>query len=228
MSSAKPDRPKLLDLFCGAGGAAAGYARAGFDVIGVDHVHQPRYPFKFVKADALEVLSDLRTRLRDVFTLVHASPPCQAYSSATCSQGSGARERYPDLVGPVRDALVAARIPYVIENVPGAPLKWWVELCGTMFPGLKVYRHRWFECWPFIGEPAGHPEHVHEVGPMGHRVRDHGWMTVCGHCSSVVKAREAMGIDWPMRRDEVEEAIPPPYTRWIGRRMLEVVNVVVP
>jgi len=134
-------RPLLLDLFCGAGGAAMGYYRAGFDVVGVDNRPQPRYPFTFVQADALEYC---RAYGR-YFAAIHASPPCQLYSrTAKILEGKGLINRHPDLVSPTRVALQATRCPYVIENVPGAPLINPVELCGTQF-SLRVYRHRLFE-----------------------------------------------------------------------------------
>src|SRR5665213_3193952 len=130
-------RPRLLDLFSGAGGAAVGYHRAGFEVVGVDIKPQPHYPFEFRQKDALWVLEG---ETMEGFDAIHASPPCQAYSKARKLQGL----RHPDLIASVRELLLAISLPYVIENVPGAPLRNPVLLCGEMF-GLGVRRERLFE-----------------------------------------------------------------------------------
>ena len=135
-------KPRLLDLFCGAGGAAMGYHRAGFEVVGVDNRPQPNYPFEFWQRDALLVL---RTCDPFDFDAIHASPPCQAFTAyqRTCNVGD-----YPDLIAPVRELLKATGLPYVIENVHGAPLLESVVLCGSQFD-LDVQRHRLFETnWP--------------------------------------------------------------------------------
>ena len=104
-------RPRALDLFCGAGGASMGLSRAGFDVVGVDIEPQPEYPFDFVRADAL-------TYPLDGFDFIWASPKCQRYSAAT--RQSGNPEAHPDQVPAVRERLLAAGMPYAIENVMGA------------------------------------------------------------------------------------------------------------
>ena len=214
-------RPRLLDLFCGAGGAGAGYAAAGFDVVGVDLEPQPRYPFEFWRGDALEVLvAEGRG-----FDAIHASPPCQRYSSLTRRHGASRVDGHPDLVAPTRDLLVELGLPYVIENVPGAPLRSPVMLCGSMF-GLagtvagerrQLRRHRLFES-PLLLYPPGPCAHDggRTIGVYGHpggksardRVR-------FGGSSSW---REAMGISW-MRVPELAEAIPPAYTEWLGRQL---------
>lgn len=146
-------RPKLLDLFCGAGGAAMGYYRAGFDVVGIDIEPQPFYPFEFIQADALEP----PVRLDD-FAMTHASPPCQAYvaMSNRWRGAGGLADQRPDLVGAVRDMLETSGRPYVIENVRGAPLRNALTLTGEMF-GLRVHRPRLFECSPFILAPPPSP-----------------------------------------------------------------------
>jgi DNA (cytosine-5)-methyltransferase 1 len=142
-------RPKLLDLFCGAGGCSVGYARAGFDVVGVDNMPHPDYPFPMFVADAIEFIEDGWIEAGN-FDAVHASPPCPRYSVAT---PSAARDKHPDLVAPVRELLRATGLPYVIENVPGAPLDTPILLCGSMFD-LGVRRHRLFE----TNAPALQPE----------------------------------------------------------------------
>jgi DNA (cytosine-5)-methyltransferase 1 len=143
------DRPLLLDLFSGAGGAAMGYARAGFHVFGVDKDPQPHYPFEFHRGDAIHALYVV---LAGDFEpdVIHASPPCQAYSDL---QKQNKRD-YPALIEEVRELLEDTGLPYVIENVDGAPLRDPVTLCGTMFPGLRVIRHRLFEAnWPLVAPP---------------------------------------------------------------------------
>lgn len=210
-------RPRLLDAFCGAGGAARGYQMAGFHVTGVDIKPQPRYAGDvFVQGDALEYVREHGHE----FEAIHASPPCQAFTSL---QGRWGRE-YPDLVAATRAALVATGKPYVIENVAGAPLLNPLMLCGSMF-GLRVIRHRLFECAPSIhfGPAAcSHPRGA--VGRRGH-LGDREWMTVTGHFSDVAKARRAMGIDWMTAR-ELAQAIPPAYTEFIGRQLLAVLGEV--
>lgn len=197
---------RILDLFCGAGGAAMGYHRAfpGAEIVGVDINPQPRYPFVFMQADAM-------TYPLNGFDLIHASPPCQRFSAMTsCRPGLGGE--YPDLVAGTRLRLTGHS--YVIENVPGSPLVAPVVLCGSMF-GLPLYRHRLFEASFNITAPQ-HPPHLIPASRAGH------WepgtiISVAGHVSPIAEARRAMGIDW-MTRDELSEAIPPAYTEWIGRQ----------
>lgn len=196
---------RALDLFCGAGGASMGLHRLGFSVTGVDIIRQPRYPFAFVRGDAMTYpLAD--------FDFIWASPPCQAF---TLAQRIRDRE-HPDLIAPIRERLMASKIPYVIENVVGAPLLDPIELCGSMF-GLRVYRHRLFECSFPIMVPA-HPEHTAPLRKMGRPPRDGDFMHVVGNFSGVQAAREAMNIDW-MVRDELREAIPPAYSEYIARQL---------
>lgn len=197
-------RPKALDLCCCAGGASVGLHRAGFDVVGVDIEPQRRYPYEFHQADAL-------TFPLDGFDFIWASPPCQAYTLCQRIRDND----HPELVEPIRARLKAAGVPYAIENVVGAPLINPIELCGAMFPGLRVYRHRLFECsFPIVAPP--HPEHVAPIRKMGRRVEPGEFMHVVGHFTGVDTAREAMGIEW-MARDELREAIPPAYSEYIGR-----------
>lgn len=203
-------RPRLLDLFCKAGGASAGYHAAGFDVVGVDIEPQPDYPFEFVRADALTV--DLAG-----FDVVTASPPCQRFCRST---PTARRDRHPDLVEPVRRRLAeAVRTPggpwaYVIENVPGAPLVDPVTVCGDTLR-LGVRRHRLFESnLPLHGTPCWHDRTAPAVpvyGTYGQRGAE--------RITSTEQARAAMGIDW-MPWPALTQAIPPAFTHWLGVQLL--------
>lgn len=206
---------RLLDLYCGAGGAAMGYHRAGFaEIVGVDIAPQPRYPFTFVQGDAIEYA----LAHGHEFDVLHASPPCQRYSSLK----SMTRRDYPDLIAPTRDALIRSGKPYVIENVPDAPLVGPIMLCGLMF-GLRVLRHRLFETNFALAAPA-HPKHDVRCAPQGRRASvSRPLVTVTGHFAGIAYAREAMGIGW-MTRDELAQAIPPAYTEYIGRHLMESLN----
>lgn len=202
----KPMRPRALDLFCCAGGAGMGLHRAGFDVVGVDIDPQPHYPFEFHQADAL-------TYPLDGFDFIWASPPCQAHTLCQRIRDND----HPELVGPIRKRLRAAGVPWIIENVVGAPLIDPIELCGAMF-GLQTYRHRLFECsFPIAAPP--HPAHVAPVRKMGRPPQPGEFMHVVGNFSGVKQAREAMGIEW-MPRDKLREAIPPAYSEYLGRAAL--------
>ncbi len=198
-------KPKLLDLFCGAGGASMGYHRAGFEVEGVDIKPQPHYPFKFYQADAL-------TFPLDGYDAYHASPPCQAYSQLTEKRFRG---NHPDLIAYVRLRL-ALHKPFVIENVPGAKDRLWhpIRLCGTMF-GLGVYRHRYFEISPEINTlftPCNH--HKNPVLVSGTTRRKSGRIE-----NSIAEKLKAMDIDW-MTGKELDQAIPPAYTEYIGKYLI--------
>jgi DNA (cytosine-5)-methyltransferase 1 len=228
-------KPLLLDTFCGAGGCSMGYHRAGFDVVGVDINPQPHYPFSFILGDALEILarliageaiqaSDGKWYTLDMFAAVHASPPCQAYSVTRSLHDN----EHPDMVEPTRAALRKTGLPYVIENVPGAPLQNYVMLCGTMF-GLGVIRHRCFECFPQL---LMAPMACHHYGKTGkskgeyHTLDKSDLITCVGHNFQARSGRIAMDIDW-MTRNELSQAIPPAYTEWIGRQLLNSGAVVV-
>jgi DNA (cytosine-5)-methyltransferase 1 len=217
-------RPRLLDLFCGAGGAAMGYSRAGFDVVGVDINPQPHYPFEFHQADALEVLDDMATGHFPWggFDAIHASPPCQAYSRITAQFGKPGD--WADLVAPVRAAFVMSGFPWVIENVVGAPLLSPVMLCGTSF-GLGVRRHRLFEMSdpPVLVPWCNHYRHraMNVTGhPGGHSRRDPDALF-----GKLPDWKAAMGIDWAVTAHECKEAIPPAYTEWIGAQLLRALGV---
>lgn len=211
---------RILDLFCCAGGAGAGYSRAGFDVIGVDIDPQPRYPFTFIEMNAIDFLDN--TSLRGV-DAIHASPPCQAWSDLQKQSGI----EYEDFIGPVRERLQAIGLPYVIENVEGAPLRDPVVLCGAMFPELRTYRHRLFETnWPLV--VPEHPKHTVLTKTHDKRKRHYGapvtdetfFQVTGGGNATVAEKKRALGIDWMIGK-ELNEAIPPAYTHWIGTQLAE-------
>lgn len=243
-------KPRLLDLYSGAGGAGYGYHLAGFDVTGVDIAPQPRYPFAFVQADALEYLAAHGHE----YDAVHASPPCQAHTSLRKMWNA---RQHADLIPQTRAALLEAGKPYVMENVPGAPLRACLMLCGTMFnlqtpSGAQLQRHRYFETNWFAGmvPPCDH-RITPVIGVYGGHLRDRRrTVTVTGHSPynadrrrvvtvtgstpqqnvvrnqeretySTADARVAMGIDW-MTQAELSQAIPPAYTRYIGTALREL------
>ena len=219
-------KPKLLDLFCGAGGAAMGYHRAGFEVVGVDINPHPHYPFRFIQCDweeAVMTIAGMWERAGEQYA-VHASPPCQRFSTMTAKWNRQAE--HPDLIEPVQMALRGLSdegnmIPYVIENVPGAPLEDAVMLCGSMFglgsQGYQLQRHRIFESNVFLFPPASC---CHQGQPL----------PVYGHAGGRSKRdglkfpgtdawREGMGIDW-MTGKELAESIPPAFTAYIGAALM--------
>ncbi len=205
---------KLLDLFCCAGGASAGYAQLGFEVVGVDIERQHHYPYEFIRADALKVLRD-RKFLRQ-FDAIHASPPCQAHTKAQVIMNN----EHPELIEPTRELLIKSGKPWIIENVVGAPLIDPIMLCGAMFPELNVYRHRLFEAnFPLWAPPD--PPHLEKQTKMGRPPQPGERMYVVGNFSGVQAAREAMGIDWNMGRNYLREAIPPAYSRFVGKQLIE-------
>ena len=215
---------RLLDLFCGAGGAAYGYHQAGFtEIVGIDIAPQPRYPYEFVQADALELGGWLR-----YFDAIHASPPCQAYSDLK----HRTRKDYPDLIAPTRAILKASGRPWVIENVEGAPLEKPIMLCGTQFPELKVLRHRLFESSTALYPPSAHSTMHPRVHTKDKRKAHYGrpykpWDYVSvnggGNCT-VAQAAVAMQIGW-MTKEEMNEAIPPAYTRYIGGFLVAAIEM---
>ncbi len=216
-------RPRLLDLFCGAGGAAMGYHRAGFDVVGVDIDPQPHYPFEFHQADAM-------TYPLDGFDVIHASPPCQAYSQAVKKKDRG---NHPDLLALTRDRLQG--YTYVIENVPTAPMFDYITLCGSAF-GLKVRRHRRFESSVFLmsnGCAHNDPAYPAMYAPAWNRTNPLRVLSISGGYQTRVNIGEdfleqhkaAMGIDWDISYNELSQAIPPAYTEWIGAQLLAALTV---
>ena len=206
---------KLLDLFCGAGGASTGYAMAGFEVTGIDVKHGKRYPFTYIRGDVRDYL---HIDFLSQFDIIAASPPCQTFSATKHlrnAQGKGTNK--VNMIPEVRDALIASGKQYVIENVPGAPLIDPVQLCGSGF-GLKVRRHRLFESNKLlVGNKCHHKSQGKPVGIYG-SMRDE--IPNGGHTAkTMAEAHQAMGIDY-MIWGELVESIPPAYTEFIGRQLL--------
>lgn len=207
-------KPLLLDLFCGAGGASMGYSRAGFHVVGVDKEPQPNYPFEFIQDDAIDYLM-MHGR---EFAAIAASPPCQVHSDLASLAGPG----HVDLIPQTRAALLAVGVPYVIENVVGAPLIEPLMLCGSMFGlasrGRLLKRHRLFESSIELSAPDVDRCAGREVG--GVYGDGGGGPMTRGYKFYAAQSREAMGIGW-MTRPELSQSIPPDYTRWIGDQLMK-------
>lgn len=209
-------KPRLLDLFCGAGGAAMGYHRAGFEVVGVDIKPQPHYPFEFHQADALEFPLD-------GYDVYHASPPCQAYSSAL--KHLIGKNKYPLLIKDV-EKLLDGKI-FIIENVKGSPIPpsitlegtFGLLLCGTMFD-LNVRRHRYFLSSFPIPIPRGCNHRIKTLNPYNWESRKRDGIQF----GSMKAFGTAMGIDWMTSGNEISEAIPPVYTEYIGLYLLRTMQ----
>jgi DNA (cytosine-5)-methyltransferase 1 len=219
-------KPRLLDLFCGAGGAATGYHRAGFDVTGVDLYDQPNYPFRFVQTNALTA------KFLGNYDVIHASPECQGYCwSTTAARKAG--KVYSDDIPAVRELLIESGKPYVIENVPTAPLRNPTYLEGTMF-GLNVIRRRGFETNWWLPQPRFRPRRKpimqeSKIHP-GKLIQKSAYCTVAGNGADGWSCRlsdwqKAMGIDW-MTKEEIIQAIPPAYTEHIGRHLMGALNLI--
>jgi DNA (cytosine-5)-methyltransferase 1 len=245
---------RVLDLFCGAGGASMGYKLAGFDVVGVDYYPQRHYPFPFAIVNAMDVLAnwapgptgavwpsdealigtdDGQEWCLEDFDLIHASPPCQPFTRAKhLRNAQGGKSKAEDLLTPALPLLKAVGLPYVVENVPGAPMRPDIVLCGSMF-GLKVQRHRWFQSNLPLRTP-GPCRHKEQGKPIGiyHQMGDTAqgrdkktgrWVIGGSTAKNIEEAQEAMGIDW-MTWPEIKEAIPPAYTRWIGHEVTRILG----
>jgi DNA (cytosine-5)-methyltransferase 1 len=207
---------RLLDLFCGAGGAAMGYHRAGFDVVGVDINPQPQFPFEFIQADVLT----LDPAFVASFDAVHASPPCQAYTGMQRINTRAPKREHPKLVEPVRDMLRASGRHYAMENVPGAPLIKPIVLCGSMFD-LGVRRHRLFECsFPMLVPLCQHKGRARPIAVYGDHPQQPGDKTYrVNRARTLAEGQEAMGIDWMPWRP-LTQSIPPAYTQFIGEQLI--------
>lgn len=212
----EPAKPRLLDLFCGAGGAAMGYHRAGFDVVGMDINPQPNYPFQFIEADCLTIENFFG------ITAIHASPPCQSYTRKTATWGRARVNeiKHPDLLAATREMLEGTGLPYVIENVMGAPMRRDIVLCGTQF-GLRIIKHRQFEAnWP-LRECEALCDHSDVYNPWSGKGR------------SAAEHRLAQGTPWiptsggasraKGKTGDLNNAIPPAYTEFIGKQLMAYV-----
>lgn len=205
------EKLKLLDLFCGSGGAAMGYHKAGFDVVGVDINPQKHYPFEFHQADAM-------TYPLDGFDVIHASCPCQLWARG----GNPNRSSYPDLISKTRERLIATGLPYIIENVPQAPLINPITICGGGL-GIKlgdwqIHRHRNFECnFPVKGVECK------KIAPITLSVTGMGTPTMSyrkiGRAVKVSEFRELMEMPWSGRHG-ISEAVHPRYTEYIGKQLM--------
>jgi DNA (cytosine-5)-methyltransferase 1 len=224
------ERPLLLDLFCGAGGAAMGYHHAGWDVVGVDLNPQPNFPFLFYQGDAIKFL-ETKARFWN-FDAIHASPPCQHYLSLKAvNQKLGRKQEHLDLIPPTRQALRDSGLPYIIENVMGSPLMDPVRLCGTSF-GLPIQRHRLFESnQQLAGTACRHQDFTERkywtsFRPNGEHLKSR-FVQVYGIGSGGKHHwPDAMGIDW-MTYYEMTQAIPPAYTEYLGAQLLQALELTV-
>lgn len=214
-------KPKLLDLFCCEGGAGTGYSMAGFEITGVDIKYQKNNPHNLIVSDAIEYA----LKYSKQYDAIHASPPCQSYSKAL----KHLAKPQPKLISLVRDILENSGKPYIIENVPGAPLLkssdlfggHGVELCGSMF-GLKIRRHRIFETNFQLPNMFCNHNRVY-MNPHNstgrRRMRENNCNTTIG--LETIFAHE-MGITW-MSKHGAREAVPPCYTEWIGKQLLKYI-----
>lgn len=222
---------KLLDLFCCAGGCAKGYYDAGFEVVGVDIVDRPNYPYEFIKADALEILKDIE--FISQFQCLHASPPCQNYSKLKYLSGNVEKweAEHVDLVAPTRELLIKTGKPYIIENVENSPLINPIKLCGSQFENMYTQRPRLFESNIPLRKPDN-PVVRHKTLKLGCGPSEDGYITVAGTRppkgmnevqTKLYYGFALGGIDW-MSLEELTQAIPPIYTKWIGEQIIEYLN----
>lgn len=209
------NKPLIIDFFCCQGGASKGYSDADFEVIGSDFVVQPLYPFRFVKGNVVDVFEKMVKKYRPA--AVAGSPPCQPHTNAQRIQNN----IHADFLPAFRELCIASDLPYIIENVVGAPMIDPVMLCGSMFPGLRTYRHRLFESNVALVVPE-HRMHIHSQVKMGRPLVEGDWYQAVGNFSNVPYVRENMGVPW-MTRDGIRECLPPVYTEYLGRQLMEAI-----
>ena len=238
-------KPRLLDLFCGAGGAAMGYHRAGFEVVGVDIKPQPNYPFEFVQLDALGVLKGKVAAIAEwgdegnAFDAIHASPPCQHFTKYGNTH-KDIKDRYEDLIEPTRKLLKFTGLPYVIENVERSPLVNPIRLCGSMFDRKgtnDIQRHRLFETnWP-LAAPGQCDHSIWRPNRYtgGRSIERGGAHVLCRKTMEIGKwgipletQKWGMGVDWSITVRELSEAIPPAYTEYVGFQLRAYLATSVP
>lgn len=224
-------RPRLLDLFCGAGGCSTGYHRAGFDVVGIDIEPHAEYPYSLTVSDITQLKFDRINKCwhpngdpswcLGTFEVVAASPPCPRYSTATPEDS---RTQHPDLIEPIRSLLETWGGPYVIENVPGSPLESPLKLCGSMFD-LGVRRHRLFESNVFMFQPeCSHQSQGQPWGVTGESAEIGDYARHGRKARTVTHAQQVMGIEWMNNWSDLADAIPPAYTEWIGTQLLDILT----
>jgi SAM-dependent methyltransferase len=221
-----PDQLRVLDAFCGVGGATRGYQLRGLYVVGVDIAPNPDYcGDEFIRSDAVEFIREHGGE----FDFIHTSPPCPGYSSLTKgtneSQGWDAALGYPRLIPDVRRVLRQSGRPYVIENVQGSPVRVDALLCGASF-GLRVLRHRYFEMGRWHTRAPVHKPHRGRVQGWRHGTYYDGpYRAVYGDGGgkgSISDWQQAMGIDWTADTKSIAQAIPPAYTHWLAGHWLGV------
>lgn len=214
----KKSTVKLLDLYCGVGGASHGYYKAGFSITGIDINPQPDYPYSFIQGDALEYLKEYG----HLYDVIHTSPSCQASSALT--KGTNKGRVYPDLIPATRELLATFNVPTVIENVQGSAVRRDLTLCGEMF-NLGVLRHRYFEVENATVPVPEHKPHRGRVRGWRHGVYYDGpYVAVYGlggGKGSVKEWQQAMGIGWTDNRKSLAEAIPPAFTEYIGQHLIK-------
>lgn len=216
MGGGEEMKKRLLDLYCCGGGASLGYEQAGFEVTGIDIEPQPKYKGNFIQSDAIEYL---KSHWQE-YDAIHASPPCQAYSTASMQFRINGKE-YIDLINDTRVELIKTGKPYIIENAPGAPLINPVIFCGTMF-GMRTYRHRLFESNLKISTPP-HKNHTFKNTKMGRRPVDDEFIQYVGHFSGVKKVQEMTGLHH-LGQYELAQSIPPQYTKHIGEQLIKYLS----
>ncbi len=216
---------RLLDVCCGDGVASSGYKSVGFDVTGIDIVPHRRYPYPFYQYDALNLDP---AWLRDNYDALHFGPPCMAWSIGTRIEN---RDKHPKLIAPLREIALESGLPYVIENVPGAPLNDPVELCGCMFSRGVIVRNQWFALYRprlfeipwFTGRGPAHSKHLYPaIDVYGHSSPGRFYRQY-GFGVTVDDMRKAMGASWPSR-DGLAQGIPPAFTNYIGARFIAYLN----